>query len=318
MAIADFPSFQEAANAGDAEALQQIANFVHASTPIDQLIRQQYPQLAWALNNPEIGPMLQKAAAERWDVARLQGELLKTNWYKNTNASQREWQRLQAEDPGTALSKFFTGLNDIKTTASRLGVSMSENGFRDLAIGMASEGWDAARTTQEIMRMADTYDPSGRGEFGAAMAAAKAKAAEYMVPIGDDGAFAWAKNMLLGQTSQDGFDSYLREQAKARFAGDETIVTALDNGATTAQIFEPLRQQTAQLLERNPQTINLMDAEWLQMLDNVGDDGVRRPMTLAEAGKYVRSTSEWKGTQQAGQASAALGETLLKTFGEVG
>lgn len=315
MAISDYPSAEAAAQAGDPEALAAIAAFVHAVTPIDQIIRTQYPQLIWAINHPELGPILQQAARERWDPARFQGALVQTNWWKSTNEAQRTWQRLRAEDPATASARWFTALNTLVIQAQRLGVTLTDDVKRVLADGFAAEGWDAQRLTQEIIQRATGF--TGAGEMGAAVDGLRARSAQYLMPMGEDGAFGWAKQILIGSATEEGFDAYLRDQARARFAGDKTMVAAIDQGVTVAQYFEPLKQQTAQLLELSPGAVDLMDTRWSPMIDSAQADGTRRSMTLSEAAQHIRGLAEWKGTKQAGEQAASVGETLLKTFGEV-
>lgn len=310
--MADAPDFN------DPQTYAQLGAFLRSITPIDQLVRQAYPQMAWALNHPELGPILKQAAKEQWDTGRLQGALLGTAWYRNTDAAQRQWQQLLAEDPHTAFVKFIEAGVQVKTLAARLGVTLSPDALKALGNGMAAEGWDITRLTQEVMNYSTGIDPNNAtGDIAAMTNQIKDRAGDYFMQLGDQAAFSWAKNIITGAASKDGLDAYLRQQAINRFSGDATVATALQNGSTLKEIFDPYVQQTASLLEVSPETIDLMDPKWAQMVDSVQADGTRRPMTLSEASTYIRNTGEWKATAQAEQASAGFAETILKTFGEV-
>lgn len=296
---------------------QDIGRLIDANTPVDQKVRQQYPQMAWAFDNPELGPLLRQAVTEKWDPARLQGALQNTNWWKTTDEAQRTWQRLTAEDPASAYQEYLKAANTVQTTAARLGVTLTGDALKSIGTSLATEAWDAGRVTQEILKQATGYDPNGKGDINGMVDQVKSQATNFLMPMSDDAAFGWAKNVLGGTSSQDGLTAYLRQQSVNRFSGDQTIVDALKNGATTKDIFDPYVQQTAQLLEMSPASINLMDPKWMTMIDGNRDDGTRRPMSLSEAAQHVRGLDEWKTTQQAGQEQSALGEELLKTFGKV-
>ena len=317
MAISDYPDPASAVRAGDPEAVAQFGAWLRASTPIDQLVRQDYPQMAWVLANPELAPILRTASQERWDPARLMGAIEKTQWWQTTDANQREWQRLTNEDPQSAKVKLYDQVAQIDSLAQRLGVGVTQDDLFRIGTSAAAEGWDQNRLTQEVMRLATTYNPNGTGDVNAMMQNVKTRSSDFYQPMSDDTAFSWAKNILTGAASKDGLDTLLRQQAVNRFSGDKSVVEALSNGATTKEIFDPYVQQTAQLLETSPDQVNLMDQQWGNMIDGMRSDGTRRPMTLSEAATYVKGTDAWKGTAQAGQQAAGLAETIEKTFGAV-
>ena len=291
--------------------------YLRSVTPIDDLVRQDYPQMAWVMNNPELGGIMRQAASERWDPARLMGAIQKTTWWKTTDANQREYQRLVAEDPHSAYVKYIDAASTVRDMAARLGVVLDPSMLQSIGTNVAAEGWDANRMTQEIMRTATTYNPQGTGDVNAMVNQVKDRSAQFFMPMTDDAAFNWSKNIITGTATKEGLDAYFRQQAVNRFGGDKSIVEALKQGATVKDIFEPYTQQTAQLLEISPDQVNLMDMQWGTMIDGMRSDGTRRPMTLSESAAYVRGTDAWKGTKQAEDAAAGIGEQLLKTFGEV-
>lgn len=53
-----------------------------ASSQSADLAANLYAGMAWALRDPELGPVLTKAAQEGWDKNRLRGAVLGTNWFK--------------------------------------------------------------------------------------------------------------------------------------------------------------------------------------------------------------------------------------------
>lgn len=58
-----------------------------ASSQSADLAASLYAGMAWALKDPELGPVLTKAAQEGWDKNRLRGAVLGTNWFKTNGTA---------------------------------------------------------------------------------------------------------------------------------------------------------------------------------------------------------------------------------------
>ncbi|MBM4407750.1 MAG: hypothetical protein FJ038_03915 [Chloroflexi bacterium] len=286
--------------------------------------REKYPQMAWALNHPEVGPLLQRAAAEGWDAARFQGELLKTQWYKSTTDSARVWERLLNEDPATAAKTLDRKVRDIQTLAGRIGLTgIDFNAWQPgwvFAVDATRETWDETRIVQELLSRWGTggTDAQQGGQLGGMMDSVKGTAAQYLTPITDDAAYQMASKMLYGTLDQAGMAAYFKDQAVIRFSGNEQVLNMLNNGFTPREIFQPLVQQTAQLLELAPAQVDLMDPKWQGMLDYTDPQtNTVRPMTQTEAGRYVRGLDEYRQTDGAVRQASEFAEFIGQKMGAV-
>lgn len=289
--------------------------------PVAQAVYEKYPQMAWALNHPELGPLLRRAVEEGWDAARFQGELLKTAWYTSSSDTARTWERLLNEDPASARQLLSNNITTMSTLAARLGVSLNFNAWQSgwlLAVDATREGWDELRMQQELVRRA-RYQPDAKtsGAIGAAQDNVKALAAAYLVPMTDRSAWRLGIKTLTGEMDDAGLRAYFKDQAVARFGGNKSVVRMLNQGLTARDIFAPYVQQTASILEINPESINLLDRKWAKMLDYVDDKGVTRPMTLTEAGRFVRGLDDFKATDNAMEQSAGFAEFISQRMGAV-
>jgi hypothetical protein len=285
---------------------------------VDWMIRQRYPQMGWALAHAELGPLLRRAVAEGWDSPRLQGELLNTNWFRTTTEAEREWDRIAAEDPASLRQRFYDQVGRVERAFQQLGVPYTQAMLADLGARAGRSNWDDQQLQQRVLELA-TFAPEGQlqGQLNAVVDRVKQTANDYFTPIADQAAFDMGKRMLLGQIDATALQAHFKDLAMARFQGNKQIADMLNQGFTAAQIFAPYVQQTAQLLEQAPSAINLMDPKYSQIVDYADPNGVTRPMTLSEAGKFIRGTDAYKGTQGAVTQAADFAEFISQKMGNI-
>ena len=284
-------------------------------------IKRQFGYMSVYLDHPEIGPLLRRAGSEGWTLERLQAELSKTEWWKTTTATQREWDLLLRTDPASAEKKIADLTVQLKTLASQQGFAdrYTDEQFKQFAAFFLYNGVPQQDMARAMFQNLD-YDPTkgvgGQpgGAAGLTMQQVKKRAADFGLPMSDEAAYEWARQVAAGLATPESIDVFLRNQAKSRYSW---LAPDLDRGATVKQLFDPYLQQTAQLLERSPDMFSLEDPLIQKMIDHVGSDGTRRSMTLSEAAEAVRNTPEWLKTMNARQGSASLGEEIIKTFGKV-
>jgi hypothetical protein len=290
--------------------------------PVELQVRQQFPHMIWAIAHPELGPLLRRAVAEGWDGARFQGELLNTGWYRVTAEAERNWERVSNEDPGSASKMFQEAVAKVRQAAARAGVTLTDSGdfwagqFGEIAMGMVRSAWDENRMMQEILNRAKYQgDQAQSGQLGASMDQVKAAAAAYLVPMAAEEAWNMGRKLITGDLDTAGMQAYFKDLALGRFSGNAQMLDMLNRGVTPAQYFNPYIQQTAQLLEVSPGDINLLDQEYSSIIDHADEQGNRRPMTLSEAGRFVRGTEAYRYTEGANKEAAAMAQFIAQRMG---
>lgn len=282
---------------------------------IEIAARESYGFMASFLDHPEIGPLLRKAAENGWSRETLQGEVYKTKWWKRTSAVTREWQQLKSTDPASARARRDEKERQIRRMLSVQGVRLPSRDIMQLAEWSLATGMDDASLQEAVFQNVSWKGKVPKGQMGGQMTAIKARGADYFLNVSDKAAFNWARRIAAGIQNEAAFDTWARKQAMSRFGHfrDE-----LDSGLTMADVADSYIQQTSQLLEMDPEDLDMRDRRWIKMLDHVDEDGRRRAMTLSEAATYARKTDRYKQTRQAKQQASEMGETLLRTFGKVG
>lgn len=68
----------------------------------EQIINEQYPQFAWAINDPEVRKVLLDGLAQKWGPDMVQGAIQQTNWWKAKTDAERDWLKTLATNPKEA------------------------------------------------------------------------------------------------------------------------------------------------------------------------------------------------------------------------
>lgn len=287
--------------------------------PIYAEASQRYGYLASYLNHPELGPILRKAAAEGWSAELLQGALSKTGWWQTHSAAAREFELLAATDIKTLQQKVHSKAMDLQAQAAKMGLhfddwskltSMAEQVIKDPSMGEAEIAWMLGSQ----FHFSKT-NPNPGGSFGTTMASLKQRANQYMLPMTDERAFRWSKEVAMGLADPQDLDNKLREQAKQKYAW---LAKDLDTGATMKELFDTHIASVAQLLEVDADQVDLTDPKLRKIIETVDPaTGERRSMTTTEAEEYIRGTAEYDTTKGAMNKAAAFAENLMRTFGKV-
>ena len=284
----------------------------------DPSISAQYGYLSAFLKDPEIGPIIAKAAQQGWGENELLGALSQTKWWKTTSDSARAWQAQQKLDPASAKQRLGTMLGQIQQQAQQtLGSVLNPKRASQLANLAISQGWTQAQL-QAAIGAEFHYNANQTaygGLAGQTLSRLKAMGSEWLVPISDGALADWTKSILEGNHSTDDFTNYLQAQAKSLYP---TLSKAIDSGTTVKQYLDPYGQLAAQTgVVSSPNAINWMDPKWSKALNTTTPDGQRAPMSLSDWGMYLRGLPEYQNTDQARASAASLGLKIAQTFGEV-
>ncbi len=277
---------------------------------VDSYIRTNYPYMAAFLGNPEVGPILRKAALEGWDEGRLYGAVQATGWWRNTSAANRQWQALQAEDPAEASRLAGQTASNMQNRAASLGINMSPGQIQSLALQATANGWTDNQVVDELLRSLN-WATVQAGDLTALVDTVKATGGAYLVDVSDETARSYAAAIASGEMSEAGVSSVMQRQAKARFGW---MADEIDQGVTPSQYFMPVRDTIARELEMAPESVDMMNPRWMGLIETRDESGTTRAATLNEARLAARREPEWQATRGAGdlmsQAAAAIGNVF--------
>lgn len=283
---------------------------------VDEIIMEDFGHLAWAVTHPELGPIVRQAAEEGWTESTLRGAVHATQWWATNAETAREWQRIRAEDPAEADRQVQQMAATISDLAATLGLTLTTRKVTEIAEEALQFGWSEVEVNDALTAEL-RWNPAARfnGRIGAAIETVGQTAADFMVDLGDEPTFDYARQLLAGELDIEGVETLLRGYAKERFPH---LQSAFDRGLTAAEYFAPYAETAARLLEVPAGQIDLRnDPELSRVLDPIVGGDRPEMMSLGQFERMVRETEGWQSTRQAQQGAAELGESLLQTFGAV-
>jgi hypothetical protein len=114
-------------------------------------VTEHYPDMAAYLNNPELGPILMKAARGGWGANRLQGALHKTKWWKQHSQAQRSFDNLEKTDPATAKARVGQAKADLESIARQEAIDPGKVNLDKLAHRAAVNNWTSQQMTNFLL-----------------------------------------------------------------------------------------------------------------------------------------------------------------------
>lgn len=145
----------------------------------------------------------------------------------------------------------------------------------------------------------------------------RAYAADMGINLSDSQTAAYARRIALGEGTIDTIEDDIRAQAIKLYPG---LKKSLDSGVSVKDIADIYINQTARLLEINPERISLTDTKGpgkfvSQALNYMGQDGMPSQMPLYEFNRLLRSSEDWQKTENARDTYMDFGLKLAQKMG---
>ena len=316
---------EEPAGEGDDVATTPAAEPVDMGVPSEweTAAMEMYPEYyALVKNVPEIANLLKQYLGDggEWSETKFLAELRKTNWYKTTTASAREWDMAAGLDPATYQTKVDNKTETIRKQALDLGFRISEKKLRQLALDSLRLGWSDQFLTNAIgMVVVEGGDPGAtqlrQGYYGQQI---RGIARDYGVTLNDDTLMSFANKMAVGEETVGSFQDYAMTIAKSLYP---TLSEQFDLGRTFGDLTSNYRQIAADTLEIDANSIDFTDPQWAVAVTYQPDPktGEQRMMNLSEWGDYIRKNRSfgYEYTDDAKQKAYKVANELANLFGKV-
>jgi hypothetical protein len=283
-------------------------------TPADvqYMIEKQFGYTGSLMQIPEVGQLINQLASEHASDGDALARFESTDWFRKTNDAAKAWQMLP---PGEQNARLDKKISDIRTSALKVGLTLSDDRIKQMANDTLQQGWDDNQLNGALG--AEYHYVTGQTAVTGVTAGLKKTQGDWMVPMGDDALTQWGQNIISGKATTDQFTDYARNTAAGMYGGFAQAIKA-DPSNTVKLLTEPYRQQIGATLEVDPNTINFLDSKWNKVISNADPKtGQPQVMDLSQATQYARSQPEWAQTRNANQTMANYGEQVLKSFGKI-
>ena len=267
-------------------------------------------------NDPEMSAFLQRLMREpEMSDAMFMAELQKTNWWRTTSRTARDFARRQVEDPETLNLDIAKKTADLKQMALDRGFTINDAALNDAALKSIQFGFSDVMVLQHLAQLTleQAQGPSSlvQGFYGQNV---RELAAQYGVPLSDTTLTKWVSDIATGNQSLNSFDAYARDLARNLYP---SLAKGFDNGLTFGQMTNPYAQVASRILDIPGETIDFTDPKWAAAFTMRNDKGEQMQMSFGEWSDYLRTNSAfgYEYTDEAVSKAYNVANDLAKAFG---
>lgn len=280
------------------------------------ILEANYPQYAFLLRNPDVFgqdvvDVFRRADAESWTEDRLVAALQQTRYWTTTVASAKNFDALNDADKQTFVDQ---ALLDIKGVTGVEGIdpALLNTFARDMARrGVKGESLKTM-AYQFVFNQGVQTKAAQQALFSQEATAMKATARAYGQILTDD---QIRTNLSTGKRATD-LQVMYREKLKAQYPH---LAAQLDADLTFDDITSDYKQVAAQLLERNPDSIDFMKPEFMEAIAARDEKGNVRQLSLGEWQRKLKTDDRYgyDNTNQAVRDARAMVAGLARAFGRI-
>lgn len=294
---------------------------------------------------PEVDKVLKKIFEDlkqgiQYEDKDIASKIQNTEWFKRHTSG---WMTVQkdrmSKDPAIWNSIVTERAQKVTEAYTKAGASIDDATARDMAEKMIyGSGWQGdsfeiynedwmTKTMAAAIDFSKTKtingvvisDLSGSAEETAQKLYEMADAYGYNTSMTDEKFAGWfnksLRGVMDGTVAAQDVDDELMENAISRFPG---FSKQLQRGLTLKEAADPYMKTIAEVLEFEPNGIDLNDDLVQKVLNNVDGDGNFKPMSLYDARIAARSDSRWQYTGRAKDEYTGMANKILKDFGFLG
>lgn len=282
-------------------------------------IREQFPQLAWLINDPEVGNLLSQAVDPNttFSAQRFQAELQNTNWWRSRSQPVREWEILSNIDPGTAQSQRTSFIQQLFFMAEQMGVGLTYDQARWITEEALQAGYDVnhPHVRQGLAKIVTHgMSPATFGVIPTYTQQIKALAkSDYFIPIRDADAQWYASRIASGAQTLEDVQAELQKKSISAFPH---LQEELGTGKTMGEIFSGHINVISNELELSPTEIDLTNGQWFKVISTFDTtNGATRPLSLSETRTLARQDNRFWNTSNGRAMDSQMANNLLRQFG---
>lgn len=285
---------------------------------VRQYLEANFPSFLWAIDHPEIGPILKQSAKEEWESLRIQGALQGTTWWQTTAQSARQAILTQRNDPATWKRMQAAKREDIQTELDGMGLKMTQAQITSLVNDSLTYSYTPAQVQSAIIANSNfnriKSSDIEKGDVAGVMAATENEvqriADEHLMRLSARDKMYWIREIAQNHKSMDSFQNYAQTMALKRMPFLQDMVAS---GLSPREALRPYQNTIGEMLEKPPASIDFADDRYQKVI--VGEGGTLA--TTSAMKKKVREEfrHEWDQTANAQQSAARTTAQIAEIFG---
>jgi hypothetical protein len=285
---------------------------------LQQYIHESYGYIGdYLLQVPELLPILVASGLGQLDAAQMDAAVVGTNWWKTTSAAQRNFQELQATNPGEAAQQVSQMQDTILSEAQAIGVTVPPDQIKNFAQMAVAFGW-SSDVINQTLRAGGGFS-TANPQFGAAATfqdQARQLAGEYNINVSDSQMQAYVKQNVAGTLTADGLQSLFAQQAEQQ---SPWMAASIKMGVTPSQYLSGYSSAAGTTLGLDPSSINWTDPKWNRALLKTNADGTQAPVSIGQFQQALMKDPSYgyQNTQGARDQAYSAAQQIAQTFGRI-
>lgn len=266
--------------------------------------------------NAELQALLKQAVKESWTTDRFKGRLMATTWYRTHSEVQRRFDELERRDPTTAASEIAAQKAKLSDQFSQQGIQIDDARLTQMARTTLAYG-STPEEIQDMMAAEFHYQPgSAAGAVADTETQVRSLARDYGVQVNDQQMGDWIGKIISGEFTIQSLQDLVRDSARSKYLG---YAKQIDAGLTVRDIASPYLTSYSNILETDPQNVDLEDPLIQKALQGSMDkQGQVVPQTVYDFEKSLRRDPRWLKTRNAKDSMSGLALRIGQDFGMVG
>jgi len=279
--------------------------------------------LAFLKEFPGLYDIFQQAVKHSWSAARFRAEVMDSQWYKHHSDTARKFLYLQKTDPATARQRIHEQRRKIADMAGSLGIEVGDKQLGKWAQQALMMGWDDSKLRNVLAGQVSIMGKNTvGGELASSLESLRNKAYMNGVQLSKKTLQRWLRAITRGGSTEEEYIDYIKKMAIKRFPN---LRQEIEAGLDVRELADPYVQSMAEMLELNPNKIDLNDKRlrraMSQRIPDNKDKGhapQREMMDMNDFEDMLRQDPRWMHTDNAKETMYDMGSSILQAFGFYG
>ena len=308
---------------GEVNALDDLNNDGRADKK-DRVLRQDTLSMGYLQENYAVAARIVGANAELkkifddaikggWTPEMFQSALQNSKWHtdQGTEFARKAW-LARAKGGEEWEEQLSAARNTVQRQAASMGADLSEDELEDFTERYLFNGWfEPSRQGLMLDALSSSIDIK-KGGAARVSGELRALALNNGVGITDEWMKEVATSIARGQSTQQEYEDWIREQAANRYPMYADKIRA---GVSVKALASPYLQRMQDILEVPEEQVSLNDKYIAEALGKVNEKGEQVAMSFTEFENKLRSDPRWEQTKNGSNTLMNMAENFTRKMG---
>lgn len=281
----------------------------------DELAEQYGLSAALINSSKELKGLFNQAVSGGWSAAKFGAKLKNSKWWRTQSSTLRKYITQKYEDPASFKQKATNAYAKFNSMAAQVGLSpQMKNGkasslLKKISYYSLALGWSDARIKDYLGNFVTTHGGMMWGEAGENFDKMHELAYTNGLKFSTDRYKKWTREIAAGRSTLQNTESYIRQQAAAKYSAFSEQIKA---GQNVIDLAAPYIKSAATLLELPETEVDLNEKLVANAMQG-SHAGANFPLWQFE--NYVRNDPRWRKTNNARESMMTVARQVAKDFG---